>query len=297
MAVLESGIPAVVEVLLDAGADPHMPDGKGETPLHLAMRNKFDAASIVEVLLKAGADPKVRDHNGNMPLHGAAARSGSTVLFMEDAPGRSRRIVEALLDVGADPEARNEDGETPLHIAAAFTQTSPVVVALVDAGADPEARDGEGWTALHRAGTSATVPVVEALLDAGADLEAHNEEGWTPLHRAAAFATSPKMSAVMLAMLDTGADPGARTEAGERPRDLIGSDSPLKRTTVYWRLQDARQVARPGDRAFASMPAVAADCDEWNTREFFETATLETVTACLDFYADPNAVDGGDNTP
>ena len=36
---------------------------------------------------------------------------------------------------------------------------------------------------------------------------------------------------------------------------------------------------------------MAADCDLWNTQEFFETATLEAVTACLDDYADPNARD------
>ena len=40
-------------------------------------------------------------------------------------------------------------------------------------------------------------------------------------------------------------------------------------------------------------PALAAqtapNCEEWNTREFFETATVEDVTACLDAAADPMA--------
>ena len=36
----------------------------------------------------------------------------------------------------------------------------------------------------------------------------------------------------------------------------------------------------------------APNCEEWNTREFFETATVEDVTACLDAGADPIARDG-----
>ena len=46
--------------------------------------------------------------------------------------------------------------------------------------------------------------------------------------------------AVVTAMLDAGADPGARTTAGKLPWDLIGDDPPLKGTPLYWRLNDAR---------------------------------------------------------
>ena len=32
-------------------------------------------------------------------------------------------------------------------------------------------------------------------------------------------------------------------------------------------------------------------CEEWNTKEYFQTATVENVTACLDAGADPKARD------
>ena len=45
--------------------------------------------------------------------------------------------------------------------------------------------------------------------------------------------------------------------------------------------------------AVLATPALAAqaapNCEEWNTAEFFETATIEDVTACLDAGADPMA--------
>ena len=38
-------------------------------------------------------------------------------------------------------------------------------------------------------------------------------------------------------------------------------------------------------------------CEEWNTEEYFQTATVEDVTACLDAGADPKVRDAADNTP
>ena len=38
-------------------------------------------------------------------------------------------------------------------------------------------------------------------------------------------------------------------------------------------------------------------CEEWNTKEYFQTATVENVTACLDAGADPMARDKWDTTP
>ena len=57
--------------------------------------------------------------------------------------------------------------------------------------------------------------------------------------------------------------------------------------------------------ALIALPASAQeDCDDWNTHDFFDIATAESVTACLEAGADLNArhevdwdsPDGG-NTP
>ena len=38
-------------------------------------------------------------------------------------------------------------------------------------------------------------------------------------------------------------------------------------------------------------PANGAECDNWNTKEFFKTATPKAVTGCLQAGADPKARD------
>ena len=41
----------------------------------------------------------------------------------------------------------------------------------------------------------------------------------------------------------------------------------------------------------------AADCKEWNSEKYFETAAVEDVTGCLQSGADPNVRDKDGNTP
>mmetsp|Transcript_40033 Transcript_40033/g.129604 ORF Transcript_40033/g.129604 Transcript_40033/m.129604 type:complete len:254 (-) Transcript_40033:140-901(-) len=58
----ERGHPALVELLIKAGADLNAADGAGATPLHLAAR--AGQAKVVLSLLRAGADPSRIDADG-----------------------------------------------------------------------------------------------------------------------------------------------------------------------------------------------------------------------------------------
>jgi ankyrin repeat protein len=54
---------AVIEYLIDAGADPNATAAGGVTPLHRAVRDRCSAA--VAALLRAGADPHLANDNGS----------------------------------------------------------------------------------------------------------------------------------------------------------------------------------------------------------------------------------------
>ena len=65
-------VDAVINLLLDSGANPNLPTGTGRIPLIIALRS--GQADAVKLLLKAGADPNQRDGDGRTPIE--AARDG-----------------------------------------------------------------------------------------------------------------------------------------------------------------------------------------------------------------------------
>ena len=97
----------IVDLLLEAGADPNAQDVTGLTPLHIAVW--WNRQEQAEQLLAAGADIERRDVFGDTPLHVAAIQ------------GRAD-MVAYLIARGADIEAMNTDGRTPLASARAYRQ-------------------------------------------------------------------------------------------------------------------------------------------------------------------------------
>jgi ankyrin repeat protein len=92
---VEDGLPEIVQVLLEHGADPNLrPAGKGWAPPIVMARDP----GIVRLLLEHGADPNLEGPEGVRAVHLAAhARQG--------------QILELLLARGADPAA----GTTDVH--------------------------------------------------------------------------------------------------------------------------------------------------------------------------------------
>ncbi|KAG5815701.1 hypothetical protein H9Q74_003363 [Fusarium xylarioides] len=62
---------AAIEILLDHGAKVTDTDSRGNTPLHLAVKN-LDNLDAIVFLLDYGADISVKNLKGNTPLHEAA---------------------------------------------------------------------------------------------------------------------------------------------------------------------------------------------------------------------------------
>lgn len=89
-----------IMMLLDAGADPELPDCVGETALHGAINN----VCVLHTLLKRGANVNARD------------RAGRTLLLVAVLVDRPV-CVEMLLRAGADVDIPSRSGSTPLKMA------------------------------------------------------------------------------------------------------------------------------------------------------------------------------------
>jgi hypothetical protein len=86
---------AVIEFLLEAGADPDATAMGGVTPLHRAVRNRCSAA--VETLLRAGADPRTRNDHGSAPADLARSPTGRPGTGSAAAKAE-QQIIIGLLD-------------------------------------------------------------------------------------------------------------------------------------------------------------------------------------------------------
>lgn len=73
--------------------------------------------------------------------------------------------------------------------------------------------DGRGCTAMHVAAYHNQLGAIEALVKAGGDMKKKNAYGWTPL----LFAASSCSRAVMLDLLERGADVNVQSSKGTTP--------------------------------------------------------------------------------
>jgi len=88
-------------LMIEKGADVHLTNERGRTPLHLAAWRRLFAVS--ELLLDRGADVNAVATGGDTPLHYVCGGN---------AESRTREMIELLLSHGADAHIRNEARQT-----------------------------------------------------------------------------------------------------------------------------------------------------------------------------------------
>jgi len=207
---------AVVEELLEGGADVHAGSKTGFTPLMFAAQ-QGDAATA-RILLRAGAKPNE-----------AQPKTALTALMIASAMAHAG-VVDLLLDNGAKPDLADANGYSSLHrvvrdsdygINPASTDAVVTIVkSLLKHGANPnvrlsqdkekaaeEIKNGnvqtyekrtsvtvneiilQGATPLFLAAEVNNLDVIKALVEAGADPLLATERGTTPLIMAAGGGT------------------------------------------------------------------------------------------------------------
>lgn len=219
--------PAVLELLLERGADLRTASGDGQTVLHRAAANPNPA--VAALLLDRGADIAAKNFFGESALHRAALRNENPA------------AVELLLDRGADLNALENGGRTALHYAAG--NGNPAVARLLlDRGADPSVRGFGDQTPLDLAAQDRNLALATLLLDRGADPNAKGYSGWTALHHAAAR-PAPAVAALLL---DRGAMVDALDGFGPTPLDLAGRNPIRPGAAAVVELLLARGANREG---------------------------------------------------
>ncbi len=285
----------LISALIDAGADIHLRDNEGRTPLHTAATDGIPES--VEAILKAGADIDIGDDAGDTPLH--LALNSKT----------SENIV-ALLAAGANPDAKNGAGRTPLH-EAAWSKAEHLSV-LISAGARLDAGDQYGQTPLHRAAALGTPEGIALLVEAGADVNAMNRFGRAPIYGAAGFGSPENISA----LVDRGADPKARDDfegtplhnaaRGDDLRNIrllldMGADPKARNRSDETPLHEAAAWGTPENisaLAEAGAPVNASNRSGWAPLHMAaQYGSPENISALLDAGADATVVKGHGEGP
>ncbi|HSR69885.1 MAG TPA: ankyrin repeat domain-containing protein [Acidobacteriota bacterium] len=170
---------AVIELLLEAGADLERPNRDGYRPYQIAVR--LGRKDVAELLVKRGARQEVSEVDRVLAdsLRGEASpdagqlaglsRTDHQVLAWALSHGCGE-AVPALLRAGLDPEVADDEGDRPLHLAARAGD-SHALNSLLGAGANPASRNHAGRTALDLAleieDSELRRGLVERLLQAG----------------------------------------------------------------------------------------------------------------------------------
>jgi ankyrin repeat protein len=216
-----------LRLALEAGLDPASTTAGGTT---LLMAAALDAGKT-HLLLARGADPKARGRGRADALTIAASHLGAA-----DSIG-------ALLDAGAEPQPPDDvrvrrtalvaasmagdvdsvrlllqHGAPPAGEALSEAITfghADVVRLLVDAGADVQGVDSSGINLLHWAAITNRAAVIPILARARVPINALDDAGFTPLMYAATIDQGDQET--LAALLEAGADPKIRNDAGRTP--------------------------------------------------------------------------------
>jgi ankyrin repeat protein len=193
----------IIWYLLQAGADPNIPDKKKNIPIRFCLKN----IELVQLLVEAGSDVNHRDDDNQ------------TLLHLSAKPDVKTEVLAYLLEVGSDVNARDWNSATPLMYACQYKAGLEKTILLLSAGADPNNEDRDGNTVLNHCSPD----LMEVLLEAGVDINGISS-GYRPtaLHMASARGDTAGVEK----LLRFGADTEIEDRMGNSVINVIHSSSP-----------------------------------------------------------------------
>ena len=146
--------------------------------------------------------------------------------------------VRAALADGADANEIDDDGQTPL-MEAVLADHLRAAAALMKMGADSTIRGSDGMTPLHVAAHLGFGKIVKMMLRYDVDTTDTHSDGLTAFHRACQGAGAGHTDAVFAFLEKNAGLADAKTEGGERPIQMAGSENTRKLLSEY--LQEQRR--------------------------------------------------------
>ncbi|XP_018320574.1 protein phosphatase 1 regulatory inhibitor subunit 16B isoform X2 [Agrilus planipennis] len=184
---------AMLQLLLEYGANVNSEDSEKWTPLHAAAT--CGHLRLVRILIARGANLLAVNADGNMPydicedeqtldyIESEMAKRGVTQQLIDDTRALTEKNMlndlKRIVANGGDLEFHDHQGATPLHIASANGYTS-VVEYLLEQNVRTDVVDRDDWQPVHAAACWGHLDVLELLAQAGADLNAKNKNDETP---------------------------------------------------------------------------------------------------------------------
>jgi uncharacterized protein len=185
------GDPAILNMLLTAGADAKTANPDGITPLTICAGNA--PAAVLKRLIVAGAEVDKADEKGQTPLMWAAAKG-----HIEN--------IRLLLEHGADINRKTHKGFTPLFFALKSGEPR-APVAVLEAGGNADYIAPDGTSVVQLAIYQKDYAFAARMIERGANLKTFDRNGNQLLH-AAVLADEPTLVSLLLSK---GADVNALT--------------------------------------------------------------------------------------
>ena len=167
MIACQKGNIDTINILLNAGVNPHISDADGNTCLIYAVDADCNK-EVLQAIIKHGADVN------------AANEIDITALMIACWKGNIDTI-NTLLNAGVNPHISDADGNTSLHYAVHGDCSKVVLQAMFKHGADVNATNKCNRTALMVACWKGNVDTLNILLNAGANTQISDADGNTCL--------------------------------------------------------------------------------------------------------------------
>lgn len=228
---------ALVNLLLQHGANPNQRDEKGQTPLfYIEDLSPEIALAMIAILIKYRSKPDMKDYIGESVLH-KVSRKGNHV------------IIEALIQSGLSVDIKSSKNKnTALHVACAHVRIDAAFM-LIKYSANVNSKNYIKQTPLHEAlgaiknvkNASQIKNLVELLVKNGADVNAQDEGGNTPLHVMVKSTSSrnpdvlpPGYKKIVEILFEAGANIFIENRKGNTPSSIIGTSPLARRIMGVW---------------------------------------------------------------